>query len=238
MTLDSLISLAFYASALGFLVATVITALAAKKVGKSGLGTVLSYLLIGTGIFFVITVFQTLGGGFFRISNESMDIWWHLMFYLAMLSYFFGFKALTRLGADETKKSGMKIWAAFCVIALILIFKIPNAVDGIVMSYNTSVFSSFGLHHFLAFGIAALVAGYLFSAKKNLGQIGKAIANPMLIAVLAFAVQHFWELLNESWKVITVTPEVGEGVEKIFLVIAAICVTVAALRLKRLAKAS
>ena len=237
MNLDSLISAGFWLSSLGFLIATLITALAMKKVGKSGLGTVLTFLFIGTGTFFVITVFQGLGAGFFGIADESMDFWWHIMFYLAMASYFLGFKALTKLGSDE-KPAGTMGWGIFSLIVLVLVFILPMKTDGLVQAYMGSVLANLGLHHFLAFAIAAAVAAYLFSAKKNLGQIGKAIANPMLIAVLAVAVQHFWELLNESWKVVMVSGEVGEGVEKIFLIIAAACVTVAALRLKALAKAS
>ena len=85
MDLDSLIQIAFYLSALGFLIATLITLMARSKVGSgSGLGSVLSYLFIGTGTFFAITIFQTLGAGFFGIEATSMDFWWHLMFYLAM----------------------------------------------------------------------------------------------------------------------------------------------------------
>lgn len=237
MNVDTLIMLGFYVSSIGFLVASLITALAMKKVGKSGLGTVLSYLFIGTGTFFVITVFQFLGSDFFGINADSMDFWWHIMFYLAMASYFLGFKALTKLGTEEKPKSTLG-WGIFSLVVLVLVFVLPSMTDGLVQSYMTSPLANFGLHHFLAFAMAGAVAAYLFSAKKNLGMIGKAIANPMLIAVLAVGIQHFWELLNESWKIVMVTSEVGEGVEKIFLIIAAVCVTVAALRLKALAKAS
>jgi TRAP-type mannitol/chloroaromatic compound transport system permease small subunit len=69
-------------------------------------------------------------------------------------------------------------------------------------------------------------------AKLFFGQIGKSVANPMIIAIWSVALQHFWELLFESWKVVDVSSEAGEGVEKIFLTIAAVCVIMAALRLK------
>ncbi|MEK7602419.1 MAG: hypothetical protein AAB472_02950 [Patescibacteria group bacterium] len=240
MSLDSIISIGFYLSSLGFLIATVITLMARSKVGASGLGSVLSYLFIGTGTFFVITIFQGLGGDFFGISDESMDIWWHIMFYLAMFSYYFGFKALTKLGSDEADLMGSKAksWGIFSIIVLVVVFLIPGMADSVVEMYSTSILAGLGLHHFLAFALAGTVGSYLMSAKKNLGQIGQAIANPMIIAVLALSIQHFWELLFESWKIVVVTSEVGEGIEKIFLITAATCVTVAALRLKSLAKAS
>ena len=75
------------------------------------------------------------------------------------------------------------------------------------------------------------IGSYLIAAKKRIGKIGNSIANPMIIAIFALSLQHLWELLNESWKVVIVTPEVGEGVEKIFLIIAAVSVIMAAKRL-------
>ena len=237
MSLETIISVAFYASALGFLIASIVTGLAWSKVGKSALGTVLSYLFIGTSTFFIITVFQNLGAESFGIDDTSMDFWWHIMFYLAMVSYFLGFRALTKLGTKENVGSTLS-WGIFSVVVLVLCFVLPGMTDSYVQMYMSSMIADLGLHHFLAFAIAGTVAGYLFNAKKNLGQIGQAIANPMLIAVSAFAIQHFWELLNESWKVVVVTSDVGEGGEKIFLIIAAVCVIIAATRLKALARAS
>ena len=58
MNLDLLITLGYYVSSLGFLVASYVTFDAMRKAGKSGLKTVLTYLFIGTVTFFVITVFQ------------------------------------------------------------------------------------------------------------------------------------------------------------------------------------
>jgi hypothetical protein len=235
MTLESIIQLAFSLASLGFFLATVITGIAWTKVGKSALRTVLSYLFIGTGTFFVITIFQTLGTDYFGISDDSMDMWWHVMFYLAMGSYFLGIKALTKLGGDVPPK-GAGVWGVFSVIVLAVVFVIPGAAEPAVLQYSSSPIAALGFHHFLSFAVAALVASYLLSARKNLGMIGKAIASPMLIAIIALCIQHFWELLFESWKVVQVTTEVGEGIEKIFLITAAVCMMLAATRLTAFAK--
>ncbi len=242
MTIETLISLGYYVSSLAFLIATVLAGGAAGKFGKSALGSVFSYLFIGTGIFFVITVFQKLGADFFGIADESVDIWWHLMFYLALLSYYFGFKALVGLASGEASGQGgfigaEKKWGVFSLIVLVVIFLIPRYAEGVVQAYLASPLAQLGLHHFLAFILAGVVGSYLASIKKNIGQIGRAIADPLIVAVWALAVQHFWELLVESWKVIGVTTETGEGVEKIFLTIAGLCVVYAVVRLKSFAKA-
>ncbi len=243
MSIDTWISLGYWVSAIGFLIATVVTFNAVRKSSQSGLKTVLTYLFIGTGNFFVITVFQKLGADFFGIADSSMDIWWHIMFYLAMFSFYFGFKKLSALGSSETgttvaSTGSTKAWGIFSLVVLVIVFIIPKIADPLVMAYTASKLGELGLHHFLAFVMAGVVGAYLFSAKIFLGQIGKAIANPMLIAIWALSLQHLWELLNESWKVIAVTPEVGEGVEKIFLTIAAVCVIFAATRLQAFTKAA
>ena len=240
--METLINFGYWISSLGFLVASVLAMLAVRKFGKSTLGSIFSYLFIGTGIFFIITIFQKLGGDFFQIADESMDIWWHIMFYMALISFYRGLKYLVGLGSSETDPNqGIKIgaektWGIVMLVLLVVIFLVPKLAEPIVGAYDASPLGQLGLHHFLAFILAGLVGSYLFSAKKNLGQIGKAIANPMILAVWALAVQHFWELTTESWAVIEITSEKIEGVEKIFLTISALCLAYAAWRLKFFAK--
>lgn len=240
--METAITLGYYISTLGFILATIFTGLAIRKYGTSALASVLTYFFIGTGIFLVITVFQKLGADFWGISDESMDIWWHLMFFLSMLSYYFGLRTLVGLGSADSsvgQKPSIateKIWGFFCAAALIVIFVIPPMAEPFVLAYAGSNLAALGLHHFLAFLSAAVVGSYLLSAKKNLGQIGRAIAGPMIIALSALSFQHFWELLFESWKTVQVTTEVGEGGERIFLIVASACITYTAWRLKSFAE--
>lgn len=243
MNIETFISLGYWISTIGFLIASIITMLAVRKFGKSALGSIFSYLFIGTGIFFVITIFQKLGGDFFKISHESVDVWWHIMFYMALISYYYGLKFLVGLGSAETDTNqGIKIgaekkWGLMVLVLLVVIFIIPNLAEPIITTYESSPLGQLGLHHFLSFILSGIVGSYLFSAKKNLGQIGKAIANPIIIAIWALSIQHFWELLTESWKVINITGDNIEGVEKIFLIIASLSIAYAAWRLKSFAKA-
>ena len=241
MTIETLISLGYYVSSVGFLVATILSGLAAQKLGKSAFGSIFSYFFIGTGVFFVITIFQKLGGEFFAISDESMDVWWHVMFYLALLSYFFGFRALVGLASGDSEGQGKAIgmekkWGLLALVILVVVFLIPSSVETTVLRYDSSALGQLGLHHFLAFILAGVVGSYLFSIKKNIGQIGRAVAGPMIVAIWALALQHFWELLTESWAVFTLTSDNIEGVEKIFLTISAFCVISAVLRLKSFSK--
>lgn len=241
--METLITLGYWISSIGFLVASIITMLAVRKFGKSTLGSIFSYLFIGTGIFFVITIFQKLGDEFFGISHESVDVWWHIMFYMALVFYYYGLKYLVGLGSSENdsnqqiKIGAEKNWGLLALILLVIIFIIPSWAEPLITAYESSPVGQLGLHHFLAFILSGVVGSYLFSAKKNLGQIGQAIANPMIIAIWALSLQHLWELLTESWKVVNITGDNIEGIEKIFLIIASISITYAAWRLKSFAKA-
>ncbi|MDO8481703.1 MAG: hypothetical protein Q7S75_01300 [bacterium] len=239
--METLISLGYYVSTIGFLIATVVTFNAARTCSQSGLKTVLNYLFIGTTTFLVITIFQKLSSiNVFVISPESTDVWWHIMFYMAMISFYLGFKALARLGSTDgastvSTDSGM-VWGTVSLIVLVTAFVFASSSESTMQVYTSSRLGELGLHHFIAFVLAGIVGAYLFSAKLFLGQIGRAIASPMIIAIWALAAQHLWELLYESLKVVVVTSEAGEGVEKIFLVIAAACIVNAGLRLKSLSK--
>ncbi len=241
MNIDTLISIGYYVSSIGFLVATIKTYMAYSKSGASGIKTVLKYLFIGTGTFFIITIFQKLGNGFFRIAPESMDVWWHIMFYMAMISFYFAFKTLAGLGSSDASAPAHpnegRTWGIISIVLLVIIFIVPSIAEPWVQAYLASRLAELGAHHFLAFALAGVVGAYVFSAKIFLGQIGKAISGPMIVAIWALALQHMWELLVESWKVIEVTGEVGEGVEKIFLTIAAISIIYSVSRLKAFSQA-
>lgn len=242
-TLETVITLGYYLSAFGFLIATVMMTFAAQQFGNSTFGEIFSYFVVGTGTFFVVTVFQTLGSDFFSISDESMDVWWHIMFFLAMYSYYKGLKALSALGSDNPGTAGVplsaalnarpgRMWGMAVVSVLVVIFLVPRFVEPLVLAYLDSWLGHFGFHHFLAFLIAGVVGWYLFRARRGLGPIGVAIAGPMLLTIWALSLQHFWELQFESWKTIDVSHEVGEGGERIFLVLAGIGITYAAWRLR------
>src|SRR3989344_4529513 len=127
-----MITLGYYLSSLGFLVAAIVMSMAVQRFGKSSLGSIFYYIFIGTGIFFVITVFQKLGGEFFGISAESMDVWWNVMFYMAFFFYFQSIKLMVNLGnADAQNNQAVQIgsekkWGIAAVLLLAVIFIIPS----------------------------------------------------------------------------------------------------------------
>jgi hypothetical protein len=207
-----------------FLVAAVIFIVAVRKYGKSTLGTVLTYVAMGSVLLLFSKGFDVVGGQMFNISDDSVMIWWHLLFYIAFGFYLFGIKALASLQEPGTdfEKVGKHVWwwGLLAALAVIYVYTIPTTGEPYVLAYLGTPLSSFGLHHFIAFAFAGGVAYYLFAVRTKLGMIGKALSVPMIIAIIMLSLQHLWELLNESWKVIVVTGTVGETVEQGLLIVA------------------
>jgi hypothetical protein len=226
-SLDGLTTFAGEVSFAAFILATVLLFVVVSKLGKSAMQTIVMYLAMATGIFVAISAFLTLGADFFRISDNSVDVWWHILFYMSFAFYFVALRTLVGLGSAEvasTQEKDMnqaRLWGFIALCGVVLVFLLPSWTENIVLVYANSPLDSWGLHHIIAFIFAGGVAAYLWSARENLGQIGRLIANPIIVAVAALSLQHLWELLNESWKVIKVSDTTGEGVEKIFLIIAA-----------------
>ena len=239
MDIEKYITLASYLSSLGFLIGTILMTIVVHRFGKSTLGAIFSYILVGTGVFVFISIFLGLGSAGFNISDESVDIWWHILFYMGFIFYFFGLKLLASLGSADSDPNqtisqyGAKIWGVIGLFIIAFVFIAPPFSENVINIYTSSKLNSIGLHHLIAFALAGTVASYLLSVKRNLGQIGHAIANPIILAVSSLSLQHLWELLNESLKVINVGSNIGEGVEKIFLIVASLAIIWASLRLMK-----
>lgn len=236
MNFETIAAIAEYVSLFALLIGTVIMFTAVRKLGESTIRAVITYLFLGTLTLTFVSLYLNMGPDSHGISEDSFDVWWHVLFYPAFIFYFLGIRLLAKLGSGvaglETKVSKGKWIAAIAVIALV--FVVPSALETVLPSYTGSALNTvFGLHHFLAFVLAGLVASYLIAMKGRLGQIGQAIATPLTIAVAAFSVQHFWELLTESWKVIDITTETIEGVEQIFLIVAGLGIIWSAMKLKK-----
>lgn len=223
-TTDMLFTIAGHVSFLLFILATVLLFYAAKLFKKTAMYAVLLYFAIGTGMIVAQSAFIALGASFFGIPDVSVDVWWHLLFYMAFAYHFVGLLLLTRLGTTEfdanpeASANTARLWGFIGMCVAVAEFILPKILEPIMKMYTSSPLDSFGLHHFIAFIFAGIVIWYLMFARKNLGQIGKLIANPVIFAVTALSLQHLWELLAESWEVVHLEGDVIEGVEKLFLI--------------------
>lgn len=71
MDIELFAEIASWATSAFFLVSAIIIIFAKKKLGRSALGSIFSYLFIGTGVFFFVTCFLRLGPDYFGIMDSS-----------------------------------------------------------------------------------------------------------------------------------------------------------------------
>lgn len=241
---SALFEFGHYLSVLGFFISALLFGVAVQGLARTAFASVFTNIFLGTLVLFLIPIYLMLGPAFLGVSEESFHVWWHALFYLAFVLYFIGLRHMVSIGDSDTKlyyevpNPGGASSVVITIGILIASFFLPRFVEGILHVYNTSMLASFGLHHFISFALAGIVATYLIFARQRFGVIGNAIAGPMTIAVSLFSIQHLWELLTESWKIIELSSLYIERVEMLFLFAASIALVVAAWRLKTFAHPS
>ncbi len=161
------------------------------------------------------------------ISDATATLGWHLMFYLAMAMFIAGTTALLHVsvGTSGTPKrpfSRLILRGKFPVLVGVVVFAGSVLADNwITKVFADSLADRSGFVHFLAFAMSIAVVYAMRRLRKNLGQYVRSIATPIIWAVFFLGVVHFWELLTESWAVLTVSHETIEIVE-IFLTLPAL----------------
>lgn len=212
-----------------------------SRYGQSDISTIFGYFIIGTISLASARLF-ILYGGVSGLSDDTVTFGWHLLFYLAMVLFFIAGKGMARLSTtnieDSHFNSKMLNWSIASVILILVIFIGMTVIDQpFTTLFNDTLIDRLGVIHFLAFLIAGIAAFYLFKRAK-LGSITTLLAVPYLCAFGMFALNHVWELLNESWQITHVADPYGELVEQIFVVPGFLLILFAYYRLDRLLRGS
>ncbi len=208
-----------------------------KKFGGGMLSQLFSYFSVGTIFLILMRLFiHFVELNILSVASGALHFWWHVMFYLAMLSFFFGLKGMVDLADGKEDKIAKMIskWQFTSVVAvLVIMFFSITTGNSWASFYEGALFENVGLHHFVAFAISALVVYYLVQSKKKIGTIGTGIAMPFTIGLSFWGLQHFWELLTESWKIILLDDEIIEHVEQYFVIIAVFALIYSFVQLKK-----
>ncbi|MBI2022040.1 hypothetical protein HYS93_04160 [Candidatus Daviesbacteria bacterium] len=207
-----------------FLVAALI--LTVYNIGNIGPG-VLNVVFISFffGVLFLgltrVFIFLT-DQGFYQITDETLHLWWHVIFYLGMISFIWGGYRLKQISTAE-HPSGFnnsdKIFFGLLSLAVVGIFLVANPFESTLAKIlEESVIASLGLHHFLAFILASVAAWYIYYIKNNWGNLLSVGAVPILVFLSLMGLQHFWELVTESWKLISIPESTIEQVEQLIII--------------------
>lgn len=218
-------------------VALLVIIIVIKKFGGGMMSQLFRYFSTATALLIVMRLFIHLVElEVISVASGALHFWWHVIFYLAMLSFFFGLKGMVDLadGREDKMAKMVSKWQLTSIVAVLaIVFLSITTGNSWASFYDNSLLEGAGLHHFIAFAISVLVVYYLIQSKKKIGMIGAGIAMPLTIGLSFWGFQHFWELLTESWKILTFTDEVIEHVEQYLVVIAVISLIYSFVQLKK-----
>jgi hypothetical protein len=212
-----------------------------KSYIRSTFGYTLICFLSGAALLEVIQLFVfTSDHGYFTLNDTTVVISWHFVFYIAMIAFVIAGQALVRLvtaanpeDSSAARKSAwlVGLFPAIAILALMFFGKTDNFITAF---FKDSWFDRLGGVHFLAFLLALLVAYYFRRVGVLAGSNIAAISVPLLGVLVVLSSVHVWELLTESWHVITVPSEVIELVEQVLAIPAFSLLLFGVLRLRKL----
>ena len=216
-------------------IAIAILALIIKQFGSSAISFVFGYFMIGTALVALARLFILLSSfGVLDISSETLNLGWHLLFFLSMITFFIAGKNFSKLGSDtETTEGSASVigWGLACGIFTLLVFVLAPSIDEpFTTRFAGSIADTSGLMHLIAFILGSVAAFYLFYRSK-MGKITALLATPYLISLGLFGLNHAWELMFESWHIVNVTDSTGERIEQFFVLPAFMLMTYAYIRL-------
>jgi hypothetical protein len=154
------------------------------------------------------------------IGEGTIVLFWHAMFYLAMVMFLLGGRSFVRLAGPPHGVKGAfgeatGLALTFLLVTLFL-FLIAEPLNPLVAAiFEGSIWDQSGLVHFIAFVLGGFVASYLFQVRARLGRNFAVTAAPLLAALAFLSSLHLWELLTESWGVIKLPSDTIELVEQI-----------------------
>lgn len=198
----------------------------AQQIGKGVLNIIFYSFSAGTLMVGLSRLFLFMSDqGLYKLEDVTLHVWWHLIFYMGMIAFIWGGKRLKDISSSTTptgftSKDGM-VLGSMVALSIAIFFLAPVLENSLAPLLVGSVIDKFGLHHFIAFILAGIDVWYLYNIKANWGQLLTVSVYPTLFFLGLMGLQHFWELVTESLKVIIIEPESGELVEK-FIVLPAI----------------
>jgi len=212
------------------IIAVIVNALLIRKHKTDVWKPFLIFLLAGIVLMIfsriVIVAFDL---GIFKIDDETLAMWWHLMFYLGMVSFFIALKKIMTVQERSVKDKSLNfgrvdvfILVTLGVLALAVFLSAEPLDAWFVSWFSGSFFAEIGLQHFVAFLFAGFIAAQLayvrFFISKEVHDTRDicSLSGSLLIFLALISANHFWELITESWVVINLSLTTIETVEQVF----------------------
>ena len=151
---------------------------------------------------------------------------WHLIYFLAMFACIIGGMILS---SEETEISlfssprTLKVWSVSAAVLTAAVFLTAEWADEPFLEiFQETIWDTFGAQHFVAFVVGALallhivvsIEGRTMADSTN---IVAQLKMPLMATYGLFSLDHFWELLTESWEIFIISEALIERVEQIIV---------------------
>lgn len=209
-----------------FIFALILSLVIRHKKISTAVGVIYTFFSLGTFLIFLSRIFLILNnGGVYTLENVGLHIWWHTILYLGIMCFIIGGKRLLQISNNiDIKQYNQKdtLTIISFVFFTILIFILSQIVEPLLSTILVDSFiDRWGLHHFIVFSLGVYAGNYVLSIRNKWGKTLSVGAIPIFIFITLTGLQHLWELLTESWKIINLVPEKIELVES-YIVIASL----------------
>ena len=199
-----------------------------KKIGKGVLNVVFislgfSLLFIGLSNAFIYLA----DSSFFQLEEVTFHVWWHLIMYMSFISLIWGGYRIKNIIASGDSngfgKKDMTLFGVMTAIAALIFIIAPGLNAGLSALLTGSIIDTLGAHHLIAFLLAFSAGFYMLYIKGSISSaVGKS-ATFIVVLLFLFGGQHLWEILTESWKIISLDSSVIELVEQFIILPALFC---------------
>ncbi|OGZ67634.1 MAG: hypothetical protein A3C58_00980 [Candidatus Staskawiczbacteria bacterium RIFCSPHIGHO2_02_FULL_34_10] len=188
-----------------------------KKIGKGIMNVVfisfgMSLFLIGLSNVFVALYESSL-------EDITLHIFWHIIAYLGFLSLIWGgYRIKKIIGSPNPQGFGVKdviVFGAMLNITILVFIFAPILNEGLFGILAGSAWEQLGIHHLIAFLLGVIGALYLFYIKGG-PQAGKSITF-IGVFLLLLGVQHFWEIINETFHLFAISGSTVELIEQFII---------------------
>ena len=178
--------------------------------------------------------------GVYQLHEVTLHIWWHIIFYLGVLSFIWGGMRLTEIAKSQTpvgfSQKDKIIFAVFLLItAGIFVIAMPLEATFTPLLVDSPI-DKLGLHHGIAVILGLVAAFYLFTLKSTWGKLLTVGIMPIIAFLALIGLQHLWEFLAESLKVIVLPDATIEFVEQLIVIPALLFFNFALLRILKVIK--
>ena len=203
-----------------FLVILIISVIRKKQLYKINPSWI--YFLFGVILYGMTRIFYiTSDSGIINISDDSLEVFWHLIFYNSLILFLFSIKNIMSKPNFVEQKS-LKYCVSVCIVSLFLatlMFIIAESIDEQFNSiFSDTYWATIGIQHLIAFTFASIVGFTLIEIRFFPERYNQKFLLPLVMVFIIFVSYHVWEMLTESLEVIILPETTIEQVEQILVV--------------------